>query len=122
MVTPDGYILTLQRIINPFVPRNRRKKSLLLVHGILASSTDWLMNRHGVLYSDGSYLEESYPLPVAYRQLNGERVPIGGSTAFVLSQFGYDVWLGNCRGTTYSKGHTFLNHKTGINTLILIIL
>jgi hypothetical protein len=40
-------------------------------------------------------------------------VPIGGTLGFVLSQFGYDVWLANCRGTTYSKNHTFLNHKTG---------
>ena len=112
-MTPDGYILTLQRIINPHVPRNKVKKSLLLVHGILASSTDWLMNRPGVLTPDGNYIEESYELPISYRELNGKRVPIGGTTAFVLSQFGYDVWLGNTRGTTYSKNHIRYDHKTG---------
>ena len=113
VVTPDGYILTLHRIINPFVPQNRVKKTLLLVHGILATGTDWLLSRSGRLRADGSYVEDGYALPVEFRQLNGEMVPIGGSTAFVLSQFGYDVWLGNTRGTTYSRNHIRYDHKTG---------
>ncbi len=113
VITPDGYILALQRIINPYIDRNDLIKPLLLVHGILASSTDWIMNSHGFLDSSGAYIEDSYRSPIAYRELNGKMVPIGGALGFVLSQFGYDVWLANCRGNTYSKNHTFLNHKTG---------
>ncbi len=71
------------------------------------------MNSHGFLDSSGQYIEDRYRSPIAYRELNGKMVPIGGTLGFVLSQFGYDVWLANCRGTTYSKNHTFLNHKTG---------
>jgi len=57
-------------------------KVIFLQHGITDSADGWIMN---------------YP---------------NKSVAFRLVEAGYDVWLGNQRGTKYSIGHQFLDTKS----------
>lgn len=84
IVTDDGYILTVHRI--PYSRNGKRqdipRKTILLHHGLLGSSADWI--------------------------LAGPEKGLG----YILSEAGYDVWLANVRGNTYSRAHLTLNTDT----------
>ncbi|XP_071710112.1 triacylglycerol lipase 2-like isoform X2 [Rutidosis leptorrhynchoides] len=78
VMTEDGYILSVQRIPegrDDHGGYRRNRQPVLLQHGVLVDGMTWLLN-------------------------SPEQ-----SLALILADNGYDVWIANTRGTSFSRRH-----------------
>lgn len=79
--TEDGYLLAVQRIPHGINNKTTNKRPILLNHGLSASGADFIT-------------------------LTPKR-----SIGYILADHGYDVWLMNARGTTFSNRHVRISEK-----------
>lgn len=115
VVTKDGYILTIQRIVNPLVDAKERAnlKPVIMQHGLMSSSVDWVINSVNVRparfprsqrRSSRIYHSSASVGPEAGSAI-GDSQESPNSLGFFMANEGYDVFLANSRGNIYGQRH-----------------
>lgn len=81
--TEDGYLLMVHRILPSNGLRVASKRPVFLMHGMIATAADYVMT--------------------------GPKIAL----AYYLADNGYDVWMGNARGSKHSTNHRSLSIDSG---------
>lgn len=90
VTTGDGYQLTVFRVINP----RKCLKPILLMHGFGGNCSQF------ITVADDGYLRNDD---------KQNATELDNTPAFLLAKRGYDVWVGNLRGTRYGMKHKTLS-------------
>lgn len=117
VITEDGYILNVQRVINPLVdPVYRAKKRPVLIQpGISTTSVDYVISSlyaRPVPWPPVNQSEAEADADEVFESAADEDRKHPRSLAMYLANRGYDVYLGNNRGTVYGQRHV---NKTVLN-------
>lgn len=100
--TKDGYYIHLVHVRNPMINFEQLKRPVIFNHGLIESSTIWLINSHNVKPQPLNDLCEGSVLNRTEDFINGP---------MMLANHGYDVWLMSMRGTDWSLRHDKLTYK-----------
>lgn len=100
VITRDGYILTIHRVVNPLIKDRDNLEPVILNHGLLTCSVDWV-------FASTDVRPVAWPRSKRRRNddlsLDDRKNP--RSLAYYLANEGYDVFLANSRGNTYARQH-----------------
>lgn len=110
--TRDGYILTVQRIVNPLVSASYRKKlkPVILQHGLMSSSVDWVINSVKVRPTKFPGVDKDKKSADSTEEnITGDSQEHPNGLGFYLANRGYDVYLANSRGNIYGQRHVNLS-------------
>lgn len=82
--TEDGYILKVHRVLSPNITENDLKGVFFLQHGLFTTAADFVMS--------------------------GRKKAL----AYYLAKNGYDVWMGNTRGSKHSVRHKTMSQDSDV--------